>query len=736
MEQKEKFYELLDKYCSEHKKQTCVITQDLYDKVLNAIHLNSGAKCNDGAKFKHWCKNYFKVETIGARNLLYCGKTSLPVTTKEDMFDTILRCHLRVGHKGRDKTFDEVKKNYSWINRKAVQMFLQTCPTCNTRQPLKKPKAGKPIISLGFLTRVQVDLIDMTSRPDEDYKWILHARDHFTKYSWAYPLTSKRADEVAEKLTEIFCSFGPAKILQSDNGKEFAAKVINEIANMWPGLVIIHGRPRHPQSQGCVERGNGDLQVKLGKWVDENGEQWSKGLKFVVHAINTSTAKATGKTPYELVFGQRPREDFFTLQTLADQNIVNEEDIDAAMLEEAADAEPPHNDGDTASSEASSTTEEISRPDFADSEPLQDDGDTSVTTDWSSRQSSSQDVDSTDTQAAALLLHLSSGIPVEATEEKEINKLWDILEPVEPSDNDNFPPTVSNAQTPQLDSGPNQVIVTAHIHTPTKQVQNPELKCATPRSTQKRNRVSQLYADGNIVAEGHVQQEATSVHGTTINTETHVVVEVSSVFDTDFVPTENNPFDEPLQEGQYVSWKKSCLLEDEPDTPHAKVRKLARDNYLATAKCQTSKYQNKVAHLQKSFQPGDTVGIKINKVDRTNTGASVLPCKVLSVKPNVRCPYKLYTPSGILNVNYSSDDMLDLRHVVFSGLENLDARNLKEVSLIKASRDCSGWSNATTDTSLCSCSESCINKQCKCRKAGLKCSTKCHPNSTCCQNKF
>ena len=136
------------------------ITQDLYDKVLNAIQLDSRIKCDDGAKFKHWCKNQFKVETIGARNLLYCIKTLLPVTTKEDTFDTILRCHLRVGHTGRDKTFDEVKNNYSWVNRN-VQLFLQTCPTCNTRQPLKKPKVGKLVISLGFLTRVQVDLIDM-----------------------------------------------------------------------------------------------------------------------------------------------------------------------------------------------------------------------------------------------------------------------------------------------------------------------------------------------------------------------------------------------------------------------------------------------------------------------------------------------------------------------------------------------------------------------------------------------
>ena len=120
-------------------KYQVIVSQDLYDKVLHAVQVESRSKCDDGAKFKHWYKNQFQVEVIGARNLLYCSKTSLPVTTKEEMFNTILRCHLRVGHTGRDKTFDEVKEN-SWVNRNVIQLFLQTCPTCNTRQPLKKPR--------------------------------------------------------------------------------------------------------------------------------------------------------------------------------------------------------------------------------------------------------------------------------------------------------------------------------------------------------------------------------------------------------------------------------------------------------------------------------------------------------------------------------------------------------------------------------------------------------------------
>ena len=168
----------------------------------------------------------------------------------------------------------------------------------------------------------------MTSRPDQDFKWIFHMRDHFSKFSWAYPLVSKHASEVAEKLVDIFSLFGPPKILQSDNGKEFVATVIKELANVWKGLIIINGRPRHPQSQGCVERGNGDLQIKLGKWMEVNGDSWSLGLKFVVYAINTSAAETTGKTPYEIVIGQSARCNLAELEELSKQGLLDETDFE------------------------------------------------------------------------------------------------------------------------------------------------------------------------------------------------------------------------------------------------------------------------------------------------------------------------------------------------------------------------------------------------------------------------
>lgn len=71
-----------------------------------------------------------------------------------------------------------------------------------------------------------MSLIDMGNHPDGKFKWILRVKDHFSKFSWAYPLESKEIESVAEKLLNQFYTFGPSRILQSDNGKEFVAQII------------------------------------------------------------------------------------------------------------------------------------------------------------------------------------------------------------------------------------------------------------------------------------------------------------------------------------------------------------------------------------------------------------------------------------------------------------------------------------------------------------------------------
>ena len=72
------------------------------------------------------------------------------------------------------------------------------------------------------------------------------------------------AEEVAYRLMNIFFfMFGVPFILQSDNGREFANEIIQNLADVWPGMKLVHGKSRHSQSQGFVQRSNQDVRDKL-----------------------------------------------------------------------------------------------------------------------------------------------------------------------------------------------------------------------------------------------------------------------------------------------------------------------------------------------------------------------------------------------------------------------------------------------------------------------------------------
>jgi IS30 family transposase len=110
---------------------------------------------------------------------------------------------------------------------------------------------------------------------NDNYSWILNVMDTYTKYLWSFKVTDKSALQVKECLEFIFMNFGAPLSIRVDNGKEFRNCVCTELHNDL-GIRVIHGRPRHPKSQGQIERANQTIK----KWLvkDLNGQQKKDGL--------------------------------------------------------------------------------------------------------------------------------------------------------------------------------------------------------------------------------------------------------------------------------------------------------------------------------------------------------------------------------------------------------------------------------------------------------------------------
>ncbi|CAF0975898.1 unnamed protein product [Didymodactylos carnosus] len=88
------------------------------------------------------------------------------------------------------------------------------------------------------------------------FKFMLDYQHDFTKFCVLRPMKTITTAEAAYNLLNIFTMFGGTAVLQSDYGREFVTKVIEELGGMWKGLAIVHGRARHPKTQGSVERCN------------------------------------------------------------------------------------------------------------------------------------------------------------------------------------------------------------------------------------------------------------------------------------------------------------------------------------------------------------------------------------------------------------------------------------------------------------------------------------------------
>lgn len=142
-------------------------------------------------------------------------------------------------------------------------------------------------------------------------------------------------------------------------------QVITELKSMWPTLALVHGKPRHPQSQGSVERANGDIKDMLVAWMsDQNSQDWSVGIKFVQFQKNAAYHSGIKCSPYSALLGCEARVGLTSssLPTEVVSTLETEEDLKALLVDkcesESIESTDTENDSVTA------TDTEIEMTDF------------------------------------------------------------------------------------------------------------------------------------------------------------------------------------------------------------------------------------------------------------------------------------------------------------------------------------------------------------------------------------
>jgi transposase InsO family protein len=237
------------------------------------------------------------------------------------------------GHRGVKRTWKLVLDRYVGFSRSHVEEYVAKCEACQRHLPFKLNDEMGSIVATTPWERIQIDLVDMRKHADvnDGASWILNIIDCFSKFMFCFALQSKSGQEVVNALRGLFMTEGAPAILQSDNGKEFVNANMKDLLNE-ENIQHIRGRPRHPQSQGQVERANQTLVRMLAKSLhNAPTKRWVTILPAIVKSYNISWHRATNKSP---MLGFRGRKGFNHIP------VVDEED-NAAEEDNTADEERP-----------------------------------------------------------------------------------------------------------------------------------------------------------------------------------------------------------------------------------------------------------------------------------------------------------------------------------------------------------------------------------------------------------
>ena len=522
-------------------------------------------------------------------------------------------------------------------------------------------------------------------------------------------------------------------ILQSDNGREFVAEIVQQVMSIWKDVVIVHGRPRHPQSQGSVERANQDVEAMIGHWMkDNNSKNWVLALPFVQLAKNTRVHSGIKNQPYILQYGQRCRHGCASLPIDRDVllKLRSEDDLNAIMASiqfvtaDTATVTDPIADADadaSADAIADTSVHDAIAEAATDLDAIAD-----ASADMSAFAEAVADPDAPDEFgiAAETSVHDAIVFYEAATDIDAIAEYSADPDAIADASTAADPDAAAIAEAAADTSVHRFALAAAETSVHGFAVAAAAIP-AENHCAKCKNRMSRDYlckgCDNPIhwfCSEGDEEENEGKGHGK--HYWCHPCYQQQAITVLANTVTQYSPQDKENNQPEH-------------DTPgRGALRSMASGN-------QTQQAERMKKRLREDTIQDIPVGgiclVPIDRVDRSKIDPKRLPCIVVEVTPKQQ--YRLACKAGVLDMVLNRGDFAyePNKTPVFYQLQDAlqNWRTMKKVSIRTGSGHIAP--SGGQGHYHCSCNGICDSKRCACVKGGHKCNSRCHPKNTRCRNK-
>ncbi|KAJ3559903.1 hypothetical protein NM688_g57 [Phlebia brevispora] len=218
--------------------------------------------------------------------------------------ERIRMAHNEARHRSCDTTYQHLKECYWWPNMyDDIAWFIRSCNACQFHAKSCPMEPLRMMLSPTILWVFCADTIDML-RDYNGNRYLLHVSCTTSKWSEAVAAHNKTSATWVKFLYErVISCFGCFLYLVCDGGPEFkdAVRILTDKYH----ITIILSSLYHPEGNGIAERDSQTLANAIMKSCAQKPTEWPLYLPAALLAINTTTSRATGYTPYFLLYSQQ-----------------------------------------------------------------------------------------------------------------------------------------------------------------------------------------------------------------------------------------------------------------------------------------------------------------------------------------------------------------------------------------------------------------------------------------------